>query len=142
MKENRGDEQLVRRMIADDREAFDLLMESYYPRTLRMAYLISGSYADSEDIVQETFIQVYLNRRRIREPQYFERWLYKTLTREAWRICRRSKRAAGRGSLRGKYPVGRFRAGGSDEKCQGQGIVPGRRTASGQAADRGGPVLF
>ena len=81
MKENRGDEQLVRRMIADDREAFDLLMESYYPRTLRMAYLISGSYADSEDIVQETFIQVYLNRRRIREPQYFERWLYKTLTR-------------------------------------------------------------
>ena len=35
VKENRGDEQLVRRMIADDREAFDLLMESYYPRTLR-----------------------------------------------------------------------------------------------------------
>ena len=81
MKEKRGDEQLVRRMIADDREAFDLLMESYYPRTLRMAYLISGSYADSEDIVQETFIQVYLNRRRIREPQYFERWLYKTVRR-------------------------------------------------------------
>ena len=92
MKEKRGDEQLVRRMIADDREAFDLLMESYYPKTLRMAYLISGSYADSEDIVQETFIQVYLNRRRIREPQYFERWLYKTLTREAWRVCRRNKK--------------------------------------------------
>lgn len=92
MKEKRGDEQLVRRMIADDREAFDLLMESYYPRTLRMAYLISGSYADSEDIVQETFVQVYLNRRQIREPQYFERWLYKTLTREAWRVCRRNKK--------------------------------------------------
>ena len=51
MKENRGDEQLVRRMIADDREAFDLLMESYYPRTLRMAYLISGSYADRKSVV-------------------------------------------------------------------------------------------
>ena len=84
--------QLVQRMISDDREAFDCLMKQYYPKTLRMAYLISGNYADSEDIVQETFVLCYLNRRRIKEPEYFERWLYKTLTREAWRICRKRKR--------------------------------------------------
>ena len=74
---------LVRRMMDGDREAFDELMKKTQREIIRLAYLISGSYADSEDIVQETFIQVYLNRRRIREPQYFERWLYKTLTREA-----------------------------------------------------------
>lgn len=92
MEKERADEELIRRMMADDREAFDQLMESYYPKTLRMAYLISGSLADSEDIVQETFVLCYLNRGKIREPRYFERWLYKTLTREAWRICRRSRR--------------------------------------------------
>ena len=81
MKETRGEEELVRRMIADDGEAFDLLMERYYPRVLRMAFLISGSYADSEDIVQETFVQCYVNRKKIRQPELFERWLYKTLTR-------------------------------------------------------------
>ncbi len=92
MEIERADEELVRRMMADDREAFDQLMEHYYPKMLRMAYLISGSFADSEDIVQETFVLCYVNRRKIREPRYFERWLYKTLTREAWRICRKSRR--------------------------------------------------
>lgn len=92
MREKDGEEELVRRMMADDREAFDLLMERYYPRTLRMAFLISGSYADSEDIVQETFVQCYVNRKKIRRPEYFERWLYKTLTHEAWRVCRKTRR--------------------------------------------------
>ena len=47
---------LVRRMAEGDSQAFDRLMEFYYPKILRMAYLISGSHADSEDIVQETFV--------------------------------------------------------------------------------------
>ncbi len=92
MENERANEELVRRMMEDDREAFDQLMEYYYPKTLRMAYLISGSFADSEDIVQETFVLCYMNRKKLREPQHFERWLYKTLTREAWRVCRRSRR--------------------------------------------------
>ena len=47
---------LVLRMAEGDSQAFDRLMEYYYPRILRVAYLISGSHADSEDIVQETFV--------------------------------------------------------------------------------------
>lgn len=92
MEKQNADEELVCRMMADDREAFDQLMELYYPKALRMAYLISGSFTDSEDIVQETFVQCYVNRRKIREPRYFQRWLYRTLTREAWRVCRKSRR--------------------------------------------------
>ena len=84
--------QLVQRMMSDDRDAFECLMKHYYPKTLRMAYLISGNYADSEDIVQETFVLCYVNRKKIKEPEHFERWLYKTLTRESWRICRLRKR--------------------------------------------------
>ena len=34
---------LVRRMAEGDSQAFDRLMEFYYPKILRMAYLISGS---------------------------------------------------------------------------------------------------
>lgn len=92
MEKEKADEELIRRMMTDDREAFDQLMERYYPKMIRMAYLISGNFADSEDIVQETFVSCYVNRRKIREPRYFERWLYKILTREAWQICRRSRR--------------------------------------------------
>lgn len=85
-------EELARRMAAGDQEAFDRLMEIFYTRALRMAYLISGNYADSQDIVQETFVILYVNRKKIKEPRYFERWLIRTLTREAWRVCRRRSR--------------------------------------------------
>ena len=57
---------LVRRMAEGDSQAFDRLMEFYYPKILRMAYLISGSHADSEDIVQETFVLCWMNRKKIK----------------------------------------------------------------------------
>lgn len=85
-------EGLVRRMMEGERQAFDQLMEYYYPKVLRMAYLISASHADSEDIVQETFVLCWTKRKKIKEPEYFGNWLYKTLTREAWRFCRNKKR--------------------------------------------------
>ena len=83
---------LVGRMSEGDSQAFDQLMGHYYPKVLRMAYLISGNHADSEDIVQETFVLCWMNRKKIKEPEHFSSWLYKTLTREAWRICRKSRR--------------------------------------------------
>lgn len=43
--------ELVRKMISGDKDAFAGLMEIYQKQALRAAYLISGNYADSEDIV-------------------------------------------------------------------------------------------
>lgn len=84
--------ELVRKMISGDRDAFAGLMEIYQPQALRAAYLISGNHADSEDIVQETFVACYMNRRQIKNPEAFKGWFYKTLSRIAWRICRKKKR--------------------------------------------------
>lgn len=53
--------ELVRKMISGDKDAFAGLMEIYQKQALRAAYLISGNYADSEDIVQETFTSCYIN---------------------------------------------------------------------------------
>lgn len=83
---------LVSRMMEDDNRAFDELMKHYYNKLYRIAYLISGNYSDSEDILQETFVLCWFNRKKIRKPEYFEYWLIKTLTREAWRFCRSRKR--------------------------------------------------
>lgn len=86
------DSLLVRRMIEDDSQAFDRIMEFYYPKILSMAYLISGNYADSQDIVQETFVICWMSRGKIRDPEHFSKWLYRILTREAWRFCRKRRR--------------------------------------------------
>lgn len=63
------DIELVLRMQKEDLEALEELMRRNQRDLLKLAYLISGNYADSEDIVQETFVQVYLKRNTIREPE-------------------------------------------------------------------------
>ncbi len=84
--------ELVKQMIAGDRDAFTHIMERYQPQALRAAYLISGNHADSEDIVQETFAACFLYRNQIKNPEAFKGWFYRTLSRNAWRICRRTKK--------------------------------------------------
>ena len=74
------EENIVRRMIAGDMEAFGELMEKYEKPALRAAWLISGNAADSEDIVQETFTACYLNRKKLRDPAAFKTWFYRILT--------------------------------------------------------------
>ena len=88
----RETEELVRRMKEGDQEAFDQLVRYYYEKTLRMAYLISGNYADSEDIVQETFVKCFTYRARLKDPNKFEPWLYQIMTRTAWRVAGKSRR--------------------------------------------------
>ena len=74
------EENIVRRMINGDMDAFGELMEKYERPALRAAWLISGNAADSEDIVQETFTACYLNRKKLRDPAAFKTWFYRILT--------------------------------------------------------------
>ena len=83
---------IIINMINDDKDAFNDIIELYYKKAIHIAYLISGRYADSEDIVQESFILCYINRKKIKEPQYFDKWLYKIVTRTAWKYCKKSNK--------------------------------------------------
>ena len=85
-------EVLVRRMQAGDMDAFDQIFAMYQSRLLRTAWLISGNYADSEDIVQETFVKCYCNCGKLKNPAVFYAWLYQILTRTAWRYGRKQNR--------------------------------------------------
>lgn len=75
---------LVERMKAGDRSAFDLLYERYCNQLLRMATLILGNQADSEDVVQETFVKCYVNCKDLKDCNGFRSWLFTILTRTAW----------------------------------------------------------
>ena len=65
------EENIVRRMIDGDMDAFGELMKRYEKPALRAAWLICGNAADSEDIVQEAFTACYLNRKKLRDPAVF-----------------------------------------------------------------------
>ena len=75
---------IVDRMKAGDRSAFDLLYAQYKNTLLRMATLILGNQADSEDVVQETFVKCYLNCHDLKDSHGFRSWLFTILTRTAW----------------------------------------------------------
>lgn len=87
-----GQEELVRRMQAGDTEAFGRIFDYYGTRLLRMAYLLTGNYADSEDIVQETFETCFFKCGDLKDCSRFTPWLYQILTRNAWRIGKKSRR--------------------------------------------------
>ncbi|WP_243154901.1 RNA polymerase sigma factor [Clostridium thermarum] len=69
--------ELIKAAQNKDRDVFRSLFAMYKQKVYGTAYLILKDYQYSEDIVQETFLQVYLKLEKLKEPQYFERWLYK-----------------------------------------------------------------
>lgn len=78
------EEILVERMKTGDKVAFDMLYERYKDIAFRTSYLIVGNKADSEDIVQETFIKCYQNISSLKHNDRFKSWFFQILTRTAW----------------------------------------------------------
>lgn len=86
------DAELVEKMKGGDKHAFDMLYEKYKDMVCRTAYLITGSHADGEDVMQETFIKVYLHCRELRKNDQFRFWLFRILNRTAWQMAKKQKR--------------------------------------------------
>lgn len=83
---------LVRCMKAGDRQAFDTVYETYKNILLRMAYLVSDSMDDAEDIVQETFVKCWMHIGELKKDTGFRPWLFQILYRTAYRYTKKSRR--------------------------------------------------
>nr|WP_240547981.1 sigma-70 family RNA polymerase sigma factor [Paenibacillus lignilyticus] len=59
-----------------DETAFNKLVELYKDKLSRMAHRILRSKTDTEDVVQETFLKVYLNLNRFDENKRFSTWIF------------------------------------------------------------------
>jgi RNA polymerase sigma-70 factor, ECF subfamily len=68
---------LIRQSRTGDRRAFVELVELYREKIQRLAYRMLNNKPDSEDIVQETFMRVYLNLNHYDESQKFSTWIYR-----------------------------------------------------------------
>ena len=70
---------LVKRATKWDRQAFEKLMDIYFDRLCREAYIRCKYEEDVKEIVQETIYKAYRNIRSLKEPQYFKTWLSRIL---------------------------------------------------------------
>ena len=70
-------EELARRFVAGDEEAFDGIARSVAPRIYALAARSTGNRDAAEEIVQETLVRVYERMKGLKEPGAFEGWLYR-----------------------------------------------------------------
>lgn len=68
---------LVQLSRTGDSAAFMELIHMYRDKLHRLAYRMLNNQHDSEDIVQETFVRVYLNLNQYDEKQQFSTWIYR-----------------------------------------------------------------
>ncbi|NOZ55329.1 MAG: sigma-70 family RNA polymerase sigma factor [Calditrichaeota bacterium] len=71
-----SDEELIERFQKGDREAFEKIVERYKDQLLNFAYRFLGSRQEAEDVVQDTFLRVYRNRKAYRRVARFSTWIY------------------------------------------------------------------
>lgn len=70
---------LVKKAIKGDREAFEYLINLYFDRLYKEAYLRCKHEEDAKEIVQETIYKAYKNVKSLKEAKYFKTWLSKIL---------------------------------------------------------------
>lgn len=81
---------LVRAAAAGDRDAMEALLLRAQEAAYRFGVVICGQASDAEDVMQEALIKTYRHASRIRRPEAFRGWLYRTV-RNACLMRRRTR---------------------------------------------------
>lgn len=61
------------------KDAFEVLLEPHMDSLYRMAYRLTGTHADSEDLIQELFIKLYPKIEDIAQVERLKPWLARVL---------------------------------------------------------------
>ena len=88
------DEEVVRRVLAGDVAAFELILRRYNQRLYRVARSIVGDDGEAEDVVQETYLRAYEHLSQFAGRSSFATWLTRIAVHEAFarRRCRQRVR--------------------------------------------------
>ncbi len=73
---------LSKRLISGDSKAYDYLMETHYQSLCTYAYSLTGDDAKAEDIVQNVFVQLWINRKKINTNYSIKNFMYKSVYNE------------------------------------------------------------
>ena len=90
--EQPGESVLVERAKHGDQDAYGELVTRYQALAARVAYVITASSAEAEDVAQDAFVKAYYALDRFREGAPFRPWLLRIVANEA----KNRKVAAGR----------------------------------------------
>ncbi len=74
--EEKKEIEIVRSVLAGDRDSYALLVDTYKAPIFTLACRMTGSYEDASDLAQETFVKAFENLGRFDQKKKFFVWLY------------------------------------------------------------------
>jgi RNA polymerase sigma-70 factor, ECF subfamily len=80
---------LVRRAADGDAGAMEALLVRAQEVAFRFSFLACGHTEDAEDVMQDALLRTYRHVGRIRQPEAFRAWLYRTVRNACWMKRRR-----------------------------------------------------
>ena len=90
MTDNEND--WIRKSLEGDHDAFESLIRRYQHMIYTLAYRMSGSAADAEDLTQETFIRAHEKLSGFRTESRFSTWLYRLAINQCLNWRKRTQR--------------------------------------------------
>jgi RNA polymerase sigma-70 factor (ECF subfamily) len=73
---DRSDRQVIREVLQGQTQAFARLVETYKGPVFNLAFRMTGSRQDAEDLAQETFLKAYLGLKQFNVERRFFPWLF------------------------------------------------------------------
>jgi len=86
------DELLVMRCQEGSREAFDLLVRRWQRRLWQYARRLTGSSDAARDVMQETWIAIIRQIRKLNDAAWFAAWVYRIVRNKCADHCRQNSR--------------------------------------------------
>jgi RNA polymerase sigma-70 factor (TIGR02954 family) len=80
---------LVKKAIKGDKSAFEKLVQQYYERIYRTAYLYVHNEEDALDVVQEATYQAFTSIHSLKNPEYFMTWFTRIVIRCSGHVLKR-----------------------------------------------------
>ena len=76
---------LIERVLNGDIAVFEVLIRRYNPYLYKVGRAYNYNHQDVEDLMQETFINAYINLSKLQNRNYFKTWLVRIMLNECYR---------------------------------------------------------
>lgn len=90
-----AEQEVIRRVVAGDRDAYRVLMERHLPAVLRVTMRITASEVDAEEAAQEAFLRAYNKLADFKGQSSFGTWVYRIAMNCSLNIVERRSRDLG-----------------------------------------------
>lgn len=89
---NLSDEAVVKKVLGEDIDKYEILVKRYEQKLYRYAYSIVGDQHDAKDATQQAFILAYKNLNSFNPKLKFSSWIYRITHNESINIMKKNKK--------------------------------------------------